>query len=105
VIAYGVRQRTHEIGIRLALGATAARVVTLVLLQAARLTALGIVLGLVGAALLSRLIATMLFEARASDPWTIASVGLVLSAVVLLATLGAALHATRIEAAVALRHN
>jgi predicted permease len=103
VIAYGVRQRTHEIGIRVALGATALRVVALVLGQAAQLTAVGILLGVAGAAVLSRLIATMLFDARVSDPWTMVSVVLVLATVVGLATLGAARRATRIEAAVALR--
>jgi predicted permease len=105
VIAYGVRQRTREIGIRVALGATAFRVVALVLRQAAQLTTLGILLGLAGAAALSRLIATMLFEARVSDPSMIASVVIVLATVVGLATFGAARRATRIEAAVALRQD
>ena len=103
VIAYGVRQRTREIGIRVALGATALRVVGLVLGQAARLTLVGIVLGIAGAVALSRLIATMLFGASFTDPFTIASVIVVLAAVVGMATLGAARRATRIEAAVALR--
>ena len=103
VIAYGVRQRTREIGIRVALGATALRVVGLVLGQAARLTLLGILLGIAGAAALSRLIATMLFGASFTDPFTIASVIVVLATVVGMATLGAARRATRIEAAVALR--
>ena len=103
VIAYGVRQRTREIGIRVALGATALRVVWLVLGQAARLTLVGILLGIAGAAALSRLIATMLFGASFTDPFTIASVIVVLATVVGMATLGAARRATRIEAAVALR--
>ena len=103
VIAYGVRQRTREIGIRVALGATALRVVALVLGQAARLTLLGILLGIAGAVALSRLIATMLFGASFTDPLTIASVIVVLATVVGMATLGAARRATRIEAAVALR--
>ena len=103
VIAYGVRQRTREIGIRVALGATALRVVALVLGQAARLTLLGILLGIAGAVALSQLIATMLFGASFTDPLTIASVIVVLATVVGMATLGAARRATRIEAAVALR--
>ena len=103
VIAYTVRQRTREIGIRVALGATAMRVVALVLGQAAQLTAIGIILGIAGAAILSRLIATMLFDTSVSDPLTISTVALVLTAVVALATLGAIRRATRIEAAVALR--
>ncbi len=105
VIAYGVRQRTREIGIRVALGATALRVVVLVLGQAARLTSVGILLGVAGAVVLSRLIATLLFGASFSDPLTIATVVFVLGAVVAVATLGAARRATRIEAAVALRQD
>jgi predicted permease len=103
VIAYGVRQRTREIGIRVALGATALRVVALVLGQAARLTFVGIVLGIFGAVTLSRVIETMLFGTSFSDPVTAVSVVLVLGTVVGLATLSAARRATRIEAAVALR--
>jgi putative ABC transport system permease protein len=105
VIAYGVRQRTREIGIRVALGATALRVLALVLGQAARLTSVGILLGIAGGVAVSRLIATMLFGASFSDPLTIVSVVLLLATVVGLATLGAARRATRIEAAVALRQD
>ena len=62
IIAYSVRQRTHEIGVRIALGATAARVIALVLGQAVRLTAGGIAVGLAGAFVLSQFLRTMLFE-------------------------------------------
>jgi predicted lysophospholipase L1 biosynthesis ABC-type transport system permease subunit len=82
VISYGVRQRTHEIGARVALGATAARVMGLVLDQAARLAAIGIIIGLAGAVVLSRLIATMLFNMRPGDPWTLTGVVLILCTVV-----------------------
>ena len=103
IIAYGVRQRTHEIGVRIALGATAARVVTLVLGHAARLTAGGIAVGLAGAFVLSRFLRTMLFEISPTDPRTLAATVVILIAVVGLATIGAARRATRIEAAAALR--
>jgi len=105
VIAYGVRQRTHEIGVRVALGATALRVLALVLGQAARLTALGIAIGLIGAAALARLIATLLVDASVSDVSTLAVVAAILAVVAGLATLGAARRAVRIEAAVALRQH
>ena len=105
VIAYGVRQRTHEIGVRVALGASALRILTLVLGQAARLTAIGIAVGVLGAAALARLIATLLFDASVTDVSTLVLVALVLAAVAALATLGAARRAVRIEAAVALRQH
>jgi hypothetical protein len=103
VIAYGVRQRTREIGSRVALGATALRVIALVLGQAAQLTIVGVLIGILGAVTLSRVIETMLFGTSFSDPVTAVSVVLVLGTVVALATLGAARRATRIDAAVALR--
>ena len=103
VIAYGVRQRTHEIGVRIALGATASRVIALILGQAARVTAVGMAIGLVGALLASRLVTTMLFNVRATDPWLLGGVMLILGVVVGCGTLGAALRASRIEAASALR--
>ena len=103
VIAYAIRQRTHEIGVRVALGATSWRVVALVLQQAARLTAFGVVIGLGAALVTSPLIAAMLFSVRPNDPWTLAGVALLLTMVTTFATLGAARRAARIEAAVALR--
>ena len=103
VIAYGIRQRTHEIGVRVALGATSWRVIGLVLSQAARLTVVGVVIGLGAALVTSRLLTTMLFNVRPNDPATLAGVVLVLATVTGLATLGAASRAARIEAAVALR--
>ena len=103
VMAYGVRQRTHEFGVRVALGATTARIIALVLGQAARLTAFGVAIGLAGAIVVTRLITTMLFDVRPGDPLTLAGVVVLLAAVVTVATLGAARRAARIEAAVALR--
>ena len=103
VIAYGVRQRTHEIGVRVALGATASRVIGLVLQQATRVMIAGIVIGLGAALLASRLMTTMLFGVGASDPLTLVGVVLILAAVVGVATFGAARRAARIDPAVALR--
>jgi putative ABC transport system permease protein len=103
VIAYAVRQRTHEIGVRIALGATVGRILGLILGQGARLTAVGIAAGLLGALVLSQFLQTMLFGIEPTDPWTLAVTVVILIVVVGLATLGAARRATRIEAAVALR--
>jgi predicted permease len=103
VIAYSVRQRTQEIGVRVALGASSRRVVSLVLLQGLRLTIPGIVIGTVGALVASRLVSSLLFDVTARDPWTLAAVVLLLAAVAALATLAAARRAARIDPAVALR--
>jgi putative ABC transport system permease protein len=103
MIAYSVRQRTREIGIRVALGATAARVMLLVLGQAARLTTLGVVVGIAGAYALAGVLRTQLFGVSATDPRAVGAVVLLLGAVVGVATVGAALRAARIEAGVALR--
>jgi predicted permease len=103
VIAYGVRQRTHEIGVRVALGASAGRVIRLVLQQASRVMAVGMAIGLAAALIASRLMTTMLFGVTPSDPLTLVAVVLILAAVVGLATLGAARAAARIDPAEALR--
>ena len=103
IIAYAVRQRRHEIGVRIALGATVGRILAMILGQGARLTAVGIAVGLLGALVLSQFLRTMLFEISPTDPWTLAVTVVILIVVVGLATLGAAHRATRIEAAVALR--
>ena len=103
IIAYGVRQRRHEIGVRIALGATAARITGLVLGQAVRLAAGGVAAGLAGAFILSEFLRTMLFGISPNDPRTLVTTVGILIAVVGLATIGAARRATRIEASVALR--
>ena len=103
IIAYAVRQRRHEIGVRIALGATVGRILAMILGQGARLTAVGIAVGLLGALVLSQFLRTMLFEISPTDPWTLAVTVVILIVVVGLATLSAARRATRIEAAVALR--
>ena len=105
VIAYGIRQRTHEIGVRIALGATARHVISLVMLQAARLTVLGLVIGVTAALAATRLLSALLYGISPRDPWTLAVVSLVLVVVVGLATLAAARRAVQIDAAVALRQD
>jgi putative ABC transport system permease protein len=103
VIAYSVRQRTHEIGVRVALGASASRILALVLGQAARVTAFGVAIGVLAAVLLSRLVRKMLFNVSPNDPLTLTAVVIVLGLVVGAAAFMAAMRAARIEASVALR--
>jgi ABC-type antimicrobial peptide transport system permease subunit len=103
IIAYGVRQRTHEIGVRVALGASSARVLALILGQSARLTVGGVIVGLLAALALSQFLRSLLFNISPTDPWTLAATVLVVTVVVGLAALGAARRAVGIEAAVALR--
>jgi putative ABC transport system permease protein len=103
VIYYLVTQRTREIGIRVALGAQVSRVVTMVMKQGATLVALGIVVGLGGALMLSRLLGGMLYGVSARDPVTFAVVPLLLAMVALLATLVPAWRAARVDPVIALR--
>ena len=103
VIAYGVAQRTRELGVRIALGATTRNVVMLVLLQAAKLVVSGIVVGLGAAVAATRLLQAMLFQTTVTDPTTFVVVPVVLALVAGLATLIPALRATRIDPIVAIR--
>jgi predicted permease len=103
VIAYSVAQRTHEIGIRMALGARQVDVLTLIMGQGARLAAIGLAVGLVGALALTRMLSTMLFAIRPTDPLTFAGVSLMLAAVALIASLIPAARASRIDPVIALR--
>ena len=98
-----VRQRTTEIGIRVALGAAPNRVVREVLAEGARLTALGIGIGLALALAASRALASLLFSVEPTDPPTYAAVALTLAAVALLACYVPARRASRVDPMVALR--
>jgi len=104
VLSYMVAQRTREIGIRMALGATPSNVVGDVLIQGARLTAAGVAFGLVGALASVRLLSSMLYGIRATDGIAFAAACLVLIAAALLASYVPALRATRVDPMVTLRH-
>ena len=103
VIAYLVAQRTREIGIRMALGARTRDVVGLVVAQGARLTAVGILVGLAGAWALTRLLATMLYGVSPRDPATFLAVAGVLASVAMLATWLPARRAARVDPLLAIR--
>jgi putative ABC transport system permease protein len=103
VIAYGVTQRTQEIGIRLALGAQRADVLKMIVGQAAWLSVVGIAFGAAGALLLTRLMTDLLFQVKPFDPVTFAAVACGLVLVALLAGYVPGRRATRVDPVVALR--
>jgi len=104
VISYLTSQRTQEIGVRVALGATGRDVLRLVLGQGMRITMIGVVIGLVAALGLTRLITTLIYGVGASDPITFAGVALLLSAVAVMACYIPARRAMRVDPIVALRY-
>ena len=104
LMAYAVAQRTHEIGVRMALGAARADVVRMVVREGGQLAAIGMVLGLGGALALTRLLRSMLFGVGVTDALTFGAAALGMALVVLLATFLPALRATRISPVVALRY-
>ena len=104
LIAYAVTQRTHEIGVRMALGASRADILRSIFRQGLTLAAGGIAAGLAGAFALTRLLQTMLFGVAPTDRLTFAVAPLTLLAVVLLASLLPALRATRVSPVAALRY-
>jgi putative ABC transport system permease protein len=104
VMAYFVTQRTHEIGIRMALGASRRDVLSMVLGQGARLAAAGVAAGVIGALLVTRAITALLFMVGPRDPWTIAALSATLSGVALLACYVPARRATRVDPIRALRY-
>jgi predicted permease len=103
VISYLVGQRTHEIGVRIALGARRRDVLNLILSQGAKLTLLGIVIGVAAALGLTKLMARMLYGVGASDPLTFIGVALVLAFVALAACYIPTMRAMRVDPMVALR--
>jgi predicted permease len=104
VISYLVGQHTQEIGVRMALGAQRTDVMRLVLGQAAKMTLLGVSVGVAGALGLTRLMANQLFGVTAHDPLTYVGVAILLALVALLACYLPARRAVRVDPIVALRH-
>ena len=103
VIAYSVSQRTREMGIRLALGAGQPAVLRLVMSQGARLTVLGLIVGLAAAVGLTRVMVGMLYRVSPLDPLTFVLVGAILGLVAVLASYFPARRATRVDPVIALR--
>jgi putative ABC transport system permease protein len=103
VLAYSVQQRVREFGVRIALGATTRSVLGLVLGSAARMIALGVVIGLTAAALLAGTISRFLFGVQPLDPMTFAAVGIVLTITAVIAAVAPALRAARVDPVEAFR--
>ncbi|HYM00724.1 MAG TPA: FtsX-like permease family protein, partial [Blastocatellia bacterium] len=104
VTSFAVGQRTHEIGVRVALGASRQTVLGLVLGRSLVLTIAGAIVGVAGALALTRLMSAMLFEIRPADPLTFSAVPLLLIGATLLASYLPARRAMRVDPAVALRY-
>ncbi len=104
VISYSVSQRTPEIGIRMALGATRGGILRMVVGRAMLLIGVGIIVGGAGAFALSRYLKSLLFEVKPGDPWTYASIAVLLAVVALAASMVPARRATRVDPMIALRY-
>jgi putative ABC transport system permease protein len=103
VMSYLVTQRTHEIGIRIALGAGSADVLSLVVRRGAFLALAGIAIGTVGALVSTRVLATLLYEVKPGDPATYATIAIVLAGVALVASYIPARRASSVDPSSALR--
>jgi ABC-type antimicrobial peptide transport system permease subunit len=103
VISYAVAQRTRELGVRMALGATRGQVLGLVLGQGLRLAVAGVAIGIVAALALSRVVASLLYGVSATDLATFVGVPVALALIAMLATLVPARRATRVDPVVAMR--
>jgi putative ABC transport system permease protein len=104
VMSFLVAQRTHEFGIRMALGAQTKDILGLVVRQGMKLVAVGVLIGLAASLVVTRVMSSMLFGVGARDPVTLIAVSLVLGLVALIACLVPARRATRVDPVVALRY-
>jgi ABC-type antimicrobial peptide transport system permease subunit len=104
VMAYSVAERTREIGVRMAVGASAGHVLKLVLIHALVLLSIGLALGLAGSLVLTRYLKSALYEVTATDPWTFLAVSLFLAVVSLCACLVPTHRAVSVNPTVALRY-
>ena len=104
VMSYLINQRNHEIGIRLALGARQGDVLRLIMQQGMSMVGIGLAIGLIGALLLTRFLASQLFEVSHTDPMTFAIIALLLLSVSLLACYFPARRAMKVDPMVAIRH-
>jgi putative ABC transport system permease protein len=104
VISYSVARRRNEIGIRMALGAQQGEVTRMVLRQGMRPVAIGLLIGIAGAIAIGRILQSLLFEMRTTDPIVLASVALVLGSAAAAACYAPARRATRVDPTTALRY-
>jgi putative ABC transport system permease protein len=104
VMAYTFSQRTNEIGIRMAMGAQRWDILRIAVGEGAIVVAVGVVCGLIGSALLTRFLQSMLFDVKSTDPMTFTTIAALLTVVTLMACLVPAHKATRVDPLIALRH-
>ena len=104
VVSYSVSQRTHELGVRMALGAQSRDILRLVITQGMKLALVGLALGVASSLALTRVLKTLLFEVSPTDPLAFSLAALLLAAIVALACLIPARRATKVDPMIALRH-